>query len=124
MKAQIIRINHTTDIVPAGVYKLKDDQTEETQGFNEIEKVEEPVTQPLSFYWKLENWQHLTPEINCFGRVTPEEIEFTDPDLEDEAKDRIRADIRQIGKPKERLSPIVNDTGKLISPGARKMLAR
>jgi len=63
----------------------------------------------------MENWLHLNPEINCIGRVTAEELEFVDPELDDEAKDKIRLEINKIRKPKPRLVPIVNDKCKLKS---------
>jgi hypothetical protein len=70
----------------------------------------------------MENWLHLNPEINCIGRVTAEEIEFVDPELEDEAKDKIRMEINKIRKPKQRLLSIVGDKCKLKSRNRRKVL--
>ena len=117
-----MRINHSTDIVPEGVFLVKEGDVEETQGFDEIERVEEPITRALDFYWSLDNWVHFAPEINCFGRVTAEEIEFTDPDLEDETKEKIRAQIQKIAKPKARLTPIKSDKCELNSGDLGKML--
>ncbi len=101
---------------------MKEGQDEDNQGFDEIERNEEPIERPLNFYWSLENWLHFTPEINCFGRVTAEEIEYLDPELEDEAKDKIRAEIKKVGLPKARLVSIVKDKSRLISRKSGKML--
>ncbi len=117
-----MRINHSTEIIPEGVYKVKESEGEENQGFEEIAKIEEPVAKPLDFYWSIENWLHLNPEINRVGRVTAEELEFVNPELDDEAKDKIRAEINQIRKPKPRLVPIVADKCKLKSGQYREML--
>lgn len=114
LKAQIVRMSNSCDIIPKGVYKVKLEEGQEITGFEEIEKEEEQKREKLDFYTKLENWVHISQEIIKSGRMTKEEIEFNE-EIDDDAKEVIRNQLKKLDCPKSRLMSIVNDKGSLKS---------
>ena len=87
----------------------------------EIEKEEEQKREKLDFYLNPENWLHLSSEILANGRMTKEELEFTE-DVDEDAKEIIKKEIYKLLSPSKRLKSITKDQGELISRKTFKML--
>ena len=108
MKAQIARISHSTNLTRRGIWQVKEDEGN-INGFYEIEKIEEPTTVPITNNWKIDNWIHLSPEINALGRTTAQEVEFVDGEIDDAMQEKLKAKATDIARPVVRLNPIVTD---------------
>ena len=108
MKCQIVRISHATTLVPRGIFRVKEDEE------REIEEEEAPATKPdIDFYWKMENWLHLSPGILRQGRTVREEAEFTEDFDDEDQQNKIRQKLVDMDPYAPRLTPVSADTRTL-----------
>lgn len=106
MKAQIVRIDYATDLVPAGIFTVSSENEEDTNP-QEIVKIDEDQLKPVSLLekTKLTNWLHMSPGILRDGRTTYQEIEEEDDVRKEELKRlRLKEDPLEL-----RLKPISLD---------------
>jgi radial spoke head protein 4A len=96
LKAQLVRITHGSCIVPAKIYKLKDDDDQKIE-FDK-DGFEFPAPAELM---GLENWLHRYPNILNAGRIK----HWFPANVEDEVKDKIEGE----DPVKERLKTIAED---------------
>eukprot|EP01016_Furgasonia_blochmanni_P049296 TRINITY_DN7467_c0_g1_i7.p1 TRINITY_DN7467_c0_g1~~TRINITY_DN7467_c0_g1_i7.p1 ORF type:complete len:482 (+),score=133.08 TRINITY_DN7467_c0_g1_i7:97-1542(+) len=107
LKCQIIRITHSTSLVPADLYR----RPEGSEDPNEIEMVpaddEEAQKKALTFQdlAKKDNWVHIQQSILREGRLT-----YYEPEIEDEDQKKKVMDRKKVVDPMEaRLKPISQD---------------
>lgn len=79
---------------------------------------------PIMNNWKSDNWTHLLPEINVQGRVTSQEVEFAEGELEEAQQEKLKSRITEMLKPVIRLNSITHDKSILIRHRAAEMLER
>ena len=103
-----MRISSACELTPRGVFKVRLEEEQEENGFEEIEKEEEIKREKLEFYLKTENWLHLVPEITENGRSTREEFEFAE-EVDEETKENLKKQLAKLVQPSRRLKPISQD---------------
>jgi hypothetical protein len=106
LKAQIVRIDHSTEIVPSNRYKVNL-ENEEEEGLPEPEKVDPEEMKELSLEQlsKLGNWVHFPPAILKQGTLKHAEIENDDEDIKKKLMDEQAASDPY----SQRLLPISQD---------------
>ena len=93
-------------MVPRGIYKAP---TEDSEPGAPLEKEEEPVKQPINYYWNKENWLHFAPSILKQGRVTFEELEFEENAGEEPEKEALRKTLQALDPQEPPLKPLIDD---------------
>ena len=112
LKAQIVRIDNSTCLMPKGEYLIKKEDEEEIDlsNFVEIEKEEEPKKKDLNFFWDLENWTHFSSNILKQGRLVHQELKYPEDDeTEDEEREKIKKYAVSLDPYEERLKSITKD---------------
>jgi hypothetical protein len=117
LKAQLVRIDYGTDLVPRGIYTVSTENEEDTNP-QEIVKIEEEERKPVTLLekTKLTSWLHQAPCILRDGRTTYVEIEEEDDVRKEELKNqRLKEDPLEM-----RLKPLSLDRCKLNHKGRRE----
>ncbi len=117
LKAQIVRIDHSTSLIPKGDYLIRTDEADDEEDdptlFIEIEKEEEPKPRNLEFYWDKSSWLHHKPSILKQGRIKHQEITFgEDDETEEEELGKIKKYAVSLDPFENRLKPIIDDKNK------------
>jgi len=114
LKAQLVRMYHTTTLIPKGLWKLPDEAEE---ALPELEEVEEPVKPTMRELIDINTWLHYVPAVLKEGRLTHFEPEFE----EEEEKEKYMK-MALIKDPYEvRLKPITIDRPVQGYPSAWNM---
>ena len=115
LKAQIVRIEHSTNIVPKDKYTVKLEEDQDPNILPEVELVEpseedESKKVKMEFYFKMQNWVHFLPTLLKQGRVNHEELRFgEDVEIEDEEKEKLKQKVIKVDPFEERLKSIEKD---------------
>lgn len=113
LKAQIVRIENGTSLIPKGVFVIKKEDEEEEidlTSFLEIEKEEEPKKKNLDFFWDLNNWVHFSPNILMQGRIIHQELKYPEDDeTEEEEREKIKKYAVSLDPYEERLKSANRD---------------
>lgn len=101
LKCQIVRIAHSTTLVPKGLYKVKEDDPRDVED-EEEGKAQLPAPNDIA---SLENWLHNTPAILKEGRLVHFEVEVP----EDQDKEVFMKKIVDKDPFEDRLKPLSKD---------------
>lgn len=94
LKAQIVRICHSTSLIPNNLMKVKEDDEGGDPNPQEIEPIEEEVPKPFTYneMVNLNSWLHFNQGILKEGRLTHSEPETEEEDKEALMKRIVAAD--------------------------------